>query len=98
MIDFEQPFFGITKGRNDALNYGRQRLHQTIQHSEQVLRQIKNGQIIFNNDDNRMEYTNPYFKNRVMHKKLMDMLERRKPSLSPNPNINAFEADKFPLP
>ena len=30
MIDFEQPFFGITKGRNDALNYGRQRLHQTI--------------------------------------------------------------------
>ena len=45
-----------------------------------------------------MEYTNPYFKNRVMHKKLMDMLERRKPSLSPNPNINAFEADKFPLP
>lgn len=46
----------------------------------------------------RIKYANPYFKNENMNNKMMDFLDKRKPKLSSNPNINQFEDDKLSIP
>ena len=46
----------------------------------------------------RNKYSNPYFKNQEMQGKLLNFLDKRKPKLSPNPNINTLEADTVSLP
>lgn len=46
----------------------------------------------------RTKYSNPYFKNPKMHEKLLTFINNRKPELTPNPNINAFEEDRLPIP
>ena len=61
--------------------------------SEQVIRQIKNGQTIFNQPVMKTKYSNPYFKNKDMHHKLLALLDKRNPAENPNPNINAYDED-----
>ena len=46
----------------------------------------------------KLKYANPYFKNEKMHEKLLKFLNKRKPKLSPNLNINNFEADSVAVP
>ena len=46
----------------------------------------------------RTKYANPYFKNAEMHGKLLEYLDRKKPQLSPNPNINLFDEEQLPVP
>lgn len=41
----------------------------------------------------RTKYSNPYFKNQEMHNKLLAFIDKRKPKLSPNPNINQYDED-----
>ena len=46
----------------------------------------------------RTKYSNPYFKNEDMHNKLLAFIEKRRPKLSPNPNINQYDEDQLPVP
>ena len=46
----------------------------------------------------RIKYSNPYFKNEEMRKKLLNLIEARKPKLSPNPNINQYDEEQLPIP
>jgi len=63
-----------------------------------VIRQIKNGQTIFDTDVMKLKYSNPYFKNKEMHGKLLEFLHQRKPKEVPNPNINTYDDDQLPIP
>ena len=44
------------------------------------------------------KYSNPYFKNQEMHDKLLTFIDKRKPTNSPNPNINHYYEDQLPIP
>lgn len=46
----------------------------------------------------KLKYANPYFRNEKMHEKLLKFINKRKPKLSPNPNINTYEADTVAVP
>ena len=70
------------------------KLLEKLTESEMCIRQIKNGQTLFEKDVMRIKYANPYFKNEKMNNKLHDYLEHRRPKLEPNPNINQFEEDQ----
>ena len=41
----------------------------------------------------KTKYSNPYFKNKDMHHKLLALLDKRNPAQNPNPNINAYDED-----
>ena len=46
----------------------------------------------------KTKYSNPYFKNAEVHSKLLKFIDKRKPKLNPNPNINTFEESLLPIP
>ena len=82
------------KGADDAHSHLQKKLLQ----SDYNLRLIKNGHTIFSQDSMKQKYSNPYFKNKDMHNQLLSYLDQRRPKLSPNPNINAYESDRVPFP
>lgn len=84
--------------RKDNVKDGHFKLHQKLKESDFTIRKIKNGQTIFDTEALKLKYSNPYFKNADMHKKLLNFIDKRKPKLSPNPNINMFEESQLPLP
>ena len=46
----------------------------------------------------KTKYSNPYFKNKEINSKFLEFLEKRKPGLSPNPNINGYDESNLPIP
>ena len=46
----------------------------------------------------RTKYSNPYFKNQEMRERLLNLIDVRKPKLSPNPNINMYDEEQLPIP
>ena len=46
----------------------------------------------------RIKYANPYFKHEKINKKLIEYIEKRKPKLIANPNINGSEEDQLSVP
>ena len=96
-IKMGKPIFQREQ-REDQVRAGYTQLLAKLNESQLTIRRIKNGQTIFDQESMRTKYTNPYFRNGRVHKTFVDYIETKKPSLSANPNINAFEQDKLPVP
>jgi len=84
--------------RIDTSRAGYMKLLGKLNESEMCIRQIKNGQTIFDQDVMRTKYANPYFQNEHMNNKLLSFVEKRNPKLNANPNINMFEEDQLKVP
>ena len=96
-IDVNSPIFKRDI-RNEHGNHANKLLHQKLLQSELTLRQIKSGRTIFENETLRQQYSNPFFKNQDMNQKLLAFLDKRKPKLEANENINRDEADSVSVP
>lgn len=96
-IKIGQPIFK-REVRNFISRAGYHELLEKLNMSDYQIRQIKNGQTIFEQEVMRTKYANPFFKNPEMHHKMLELLDQSKPKLVPNPNINSFEEDLLPIP
>ena len=94
-IKIGQPIFQ-REVQNARIGYIK--LLEKLTESEMCIRQIKNGQTLFEKDVMRIKYANPYFKVDKMNNKLQEYLEQRRPKLEANPNINQFEEDQQSIP
>ena len=82
--------------RKDIIRQGYTKLLEKMEETNLTLRQIKNGQTLFDKDMMKTNYDNPYFSNNKMRNTMQNFLESTTPDIKGNENLQIEDEKRYP--